>query len=218
MTRRRLRSPIRCTNCATGALRITARITAWPFPSSKSRSPRRPMMSFSDILVLYRARLRARAVLVQELLAILGIAIGVALLFSSQVASTSLTRSFSQLVGQIVGNRYELQLQARGPDGFNQHYLSEVSALPGVRLTLPLLEAQAVLIGPRGSQSVDLIGADPRFDRAGGELLRRYSAKQLSSQRAIATPAPLAQKIGVGSLEVFKIQTGASVTNTLLGT
>ena len=42
----------------------------------------------STIFYLYRVRLRAR--LVQELLAVVGIAVGVALLFASQVANTSL--------------------------------------------------------------------------------------------------------------------------------
>lgn len=71
------------------------------------------MVSFSDILFLYRARLRARSVLVQESFAILGIAVGVALLFASQVASTSLSRSVAELSSQIVGNT-QFQLDARG--------------------------------------------------------------------------------------------------------
>ena len=44
---------------------------------------------------LYLVRLKARVVLVQELFAVLGIAVGVALLFASQVASTRLN-GFSQ--------------------------------------------------------------------------------------------------------------------------
>ncbi len=74
-------------------------------------------MSLSDILFLYRARLRARAVLVQEAFAVVGISIGVALLFASQVASTSLTHSVQQLTNQVVGRRSEFQLDARGPAG-----------------------------------------------------------------------------------------------------
>ncbi len=174
-------------------------------------------MSLVDILWLYRARLRARAVLVQECFAIIGIAVGVALLFASQVASTSLTHSVSQLNSQLVGNT-QFQVDARGPGGFNERLLEEVRRVPGVKTALPVLEQQANVIGPGGVQrSVDLIGTDPRFAHFAGALLRRFSAAQLAAQRAIALPAPLAEEIGVGPLETIKIQIGASVVQTLLG-
>jgi putative ABC transport system permease protein len=173
-------------------------------------------MSMSDILFLYRARLRTRTVLVQEGFAILGIAVGVALLFASQVASTSLTRSVSQLTKQVVGDT-QFQLDARGPDGFDERLLGRVRRLPGVEVAFPVLEQQANVIGSNGARSVDLIGTDPRFAHVGGSLLRRFSAKQLSAQRAVALPAPLAQAIGAGPLETIKLQLGASVVTTLLG-
>ena len=53
------------------------------------------------ILYLYRVRLRAR--LVPEALAMVGIAVGVALLFASQVANTSLNGSVRQLTSGLVG-------------------------------------------------------------------------------------------------------------------
>ncbi len=173
-------------------------------------------MSLSDILFLYRARLRARTVLVQECFAILGIAVGIALLFASQVASTSLARSVAELSGQIVGNT-QFQLDARGPDGFDERLLREVRGLPGVKVALPVLEQQANVIGPSGERSVDLIGTDPRFAHFAGTLLRRFSATQIASQRAIALPAPLAQAIGAGPLQTVKLQAGANVVTTLLG-
>jgi putative ABC transport system permease protein len=174
-------------------------------------------MSLSDILWLYRARLRARAVLVQECFAIVGIAVGVALLFASQVASTSLTHSVSQLNSQLVGNT-QFQLDARGPGGFDERLLSAARHIPGVQIALPVLEQQVNVIGPGGAQrSVDLIGTDPRFAHFAGTLLRRFSAKQLAAQRAIALPAPLAAEIGAGPLETIKLQIGASVAPTLLG-
>jgi putative ABC transport system permease protein len=173
-------------------------------------------MRLSDILFLYRARLRARTVLVQECFAILGIAVGVALLFASQVASTSLTRSVAELSSQIVGNT-RFQLDARGPDGFSEGLLREVRAVPGVRVALPVLEQQAVVIGPAGERPVDLIGTDPRFAHFAGPLLRRFSATQLAAQRAIALPAPIAQAIGAGPLQTVQLQAGAGVVTTLLG-
>ncbi len=173
-------------------------------------------MSFANILFLYRARLRARAVLAQEGFAIFGIAVGVALLFASQVASTSLSSSVTALDKQIVG-RTQFQLQARGPDGFDERLLERVRRAQGVQTAFPILEQQANVIGPGGERSVDLIGADPRFASVGGALLRHFSAQQLAVQNAIALPAPLAGEIGAGALVQIKLQIGARVVITLLG-
>jgi putative ABC transport system permease protein len=169
-----------------------------------------------DVLLLYRARLRARAVLVQEGLAILGIAVGVALLFATQVAGTSLNRSVQELTRQVVGST-QLQFDARGPDGFDERLLGQVRRLPGVSVALPVLEQQANVIGPDGERAVDLIGTDPQFARLSGSLLRRFSAEQLAAQRAIALPAPVAEAVGAGALQTIKLQIGARVVTTLLG-
>ena len=156
------------------------------------------MMSLGEILFIYRARLRQRSVAVQELLAVLGIAVGVALLFASQVASTSLDGSVRQLSEQLVGTM-QYQLDARGPEGVSERVVAQARSLPGVRAALPLLEQQASVIGPAGRVSVDLIGADPRFASIGGPLLRRLRTGQLASQPAIALPAPIAASIGAGA-------------------
>jgi putative ABC transport system permease protein len=174
-------------------------------------------MSLSDVIGLYRARLRARTVLVQESFAVLGIAVGVALLFASQVASTSLTRSVAELTNQIFGNARQFQIDARGPGGFDERLLREVRGIAGVQAALPVFEQQVTVIGPRGRRPVDLLGADPRVALAGGSYLRRFSVAQLAGQRAIALPAPIAQAIGAGPLQTIKLQIGATVTITLLG-
>jgi putative ABC transport system permease protein len=174
-------------------------------------------MSLSNVLAVYRARLRARTVLVQECFAILGIAVGVALLFATQVASTSLSQSVHELTRQVVGSA-QWQLDARGPDGFHERLLREVRQLPGVAVALPVLEQQVNVIGPRGERAVDLIGTDPRFAHLAGTLLQRFSAAQLAAQRAIALPAPIAEVIGAGSLQTIKLQIGATVVPTLLAT
>jgi len=168
-------------------------------------------ISLSGIRYIYEARLEARAVLVQEGFAILGIAVGVALLFASQISSTSLTRSVAQLDSQLVGSA-QLQLTARGPEG-----LGEVRRLPGVQDAMPIADSQVNLIGPGGERSVDLIGVDPHTVRASGPLLRRFSAKQLSAQQAIALPAPLASEIGAGPLVAVRLQIGARFVETLVG-
>jgi putative ABC transport system permease protein len=174
------------------------------------------MMGFGDILFISRARLRQRVVIVQELLAVLGIAVGVALLFASQVASQSLDGSVRQLAEQVVGGT-QYQLDGRGSEGFSESVVNEVRTQPGVIAALPLLEQQATVIGPSGSASIDLIGADPRFARVGGPLLRRFSANQLAHQRAIGLPSSLAASIGAQAFQVVELQIGGRNVETLVG-
>jgi putative ABC transport system permease protein len=172
-------------------------------------------VNLSGIFYIYEARLEARAVLVQEGFAILGIAIGVALLFASQISSASLTHSIAQLNSQLVGNA-QVQLEARGPEGVNERLLDEIRHVPGVQAALPIFDQQLTVIGPHGERSVDLIGVNPSSVRISGPLLRRFSAKQLAAQHAIALPTPLASAIGVGPLEVVKLQVGARFVETLV--
>jgi putative ABC transport system permease protein len=169
-----------------------------------------------EILYIYRARLRARLVFVQELLAILGIAVGVALLFASQVASTSLDGSIRQLSDGIVG-RASLQLLARDPHGFDQQLLGRVRSLPGVNGTEPVLEARATVIGPDGRRTVELIASDPRYADLGGALLQGFTATQLGTLRVLALPAPVAQAIGVDSLQTVGLEIGARRLTALMG-
>jgi putative ABC transport system permease protein len=173
-------------------------------------------MRLYDIANLYVVRLKARVVLVQELFAVLGIAVGVALLFASQVASASLNGSVRQLTDGIVGAS-QYQLKARSQEGFSETMLHQVQALPGVRAAVPVLEHEAGVIGPTGrEQPVDLIATDPRYVHLAGPLLRHLSAQQLAGQRALALPAPVAQAIGAGSLEPIKVSVGAETVPSLL--
>ena len=173
-------------------------------------------MRLSNIAYLYLVRLKARVVLVQELFAVLGIAVGVALLFASQVASTSLNGSVAQLTSGVIGQS-KYQLKARGPRGFSEALFGEVQRLPGVSAAVPVLEAQASVTGPAGSRSVDLIATDPRYVRLAGPLLAHFRASQLAHQRAIALPVPIAEAVGTGPLDVVRLQVGASVVRTLVG-
>lgn len=174
-------------------------------------------MRLTSIAHLYRVRLQSRVVLVQELLAVAGIAVGVALLFASQIASASLNGSVRQLTNGVVGNaRY--QLDARDQHGFDEGLLEEVRHLPGVRAAVPALEAHAAVIGPHGRESVDFIGFDPRFARLSGRLLRHFSATQLAHQQVLALPAPVARTIGVNVLQTAELQIGTRVLPVLIAT
>jgi putative ABC transport system permease protein len=151
-------------------------------------------VKLSNALRLYRVRLRAR--LVQECLAVVGIAAGVALLFASQVSSSSLQSSVAQLSRGIVGNA-TLQLLARDPHGFPESTLGLVRRIPGVRVAAPVLEAGADAIGPRGREAVELVGADSSLSELGGVLVRHTALTPFGNIGAVVLPAPLSKTIGV---------------------
>jgi putative ABC transport system permease protein len=161
----------------------------------------------SSVIHLYRVRLRSRVV--QELLAIFGIAVGVALIFSALVANTSLTSSVRTLNEGIVG-KAGLQLTARGPDGFPQSVAERVRAIDGVEEAAPVAEVRANLVGPDGRRSVLLLGGDPRFAGLGGRLVRPFSRSQplgrIGDQEVIALPAPIASDLGIAVAVPFRIE------------
>jgi putative ABC transport system permease protein len=173
-------------------------------------------MRLSNIAHLYVVRLKARVVLVQELFAVLGIAVGVALLFASQVASTSLDASVSQLTSGVVGQS-TYQLKARGSRGFSESLLGEVKRVPGVSAAVPVLEVQASLIGPHSTQPLDLIATRPGDVHLAGRLLRHFTGAQLVGKRVLALPAPIASKLGIGPLELVKLQVGPDVVHAFVG-
>jgi putative ABC transport system permease protein len=171
-------------------------------------------MKLAGVRYIYGGHVGARSVLGQLAFAIFGIAVGVALLFGSQISSTSLTHSVAQLSTELVGTS-QLQLDARGPEGFRESVLEEVDRQPGVQSTFPVLERQVNVIGSAGERSVDLIGVEPAALRATVPLLRHFSAKLLRRARGVALPAPLASEIEAGA--VVKLQIGGRFVNALLG-
>jgi putative ABC transport system permease protein len=110
---------------------------------------------------LYRRRLRIHRV--QELLAGLGVAVAVALVFAAMVANGSVTGSASQVVHAVIGPA-DLQLHARDSSGLDERLLTQVRHLAGVRQAAPLLEQTATLLGSDGRHTtVDLAGTDLSF-------------------------------------------------------
>ncbi len=175
------------------------------------------MTRLSNVAHLYLVRLKARVVLVQEIFAILGIAVGIALLFASQVASTSLDGSVAQLTSSVVG-KAKLQLQARDSHGFSELVLVQVQHLRGVRTAVPLLEQRVGLIGPAGRENVDLVGVEPRMMRLATPLLVPFSANQLAHQEALGLPVSVAEATGAGPLETVHLQIGATLVESLVAT
>jgi putative ABC transport system permease protein len=158
----------------------------------------RPLMGAYALVYLYVNRLRVHAA--QELLAGLGVAVAVALVSATLIASQSIAGSAGEVVHAVIGPA-NLQVRARGPEGVSESLLSEVERIPGVRRAAPLLETTATLVGPDGRRvAVYLAGANvglatldglahtlPRQAlAAGGISLSTATANALRLPRAIS--------------------------------
>ncbi|MCW3018312.1 MAG: hypothetical protein JWN10_620, partial [Solirubrobacterales bacterium] len=156
-------------------------------------------MRLSGLLYLYGRRLRTRPV--QELLAGVGIAIGVALVFAVQVANSSITDASSAIVRGIAGTA-SLQLRARDTAGFDQNVLREVQRLPGVSQAAPILDENASLVGRGGRRvAIDLASAAPSLLALDGSITHSISLHDLSSAGVIL-PSTTAQALGLSSASV----------------
>jgi putative ABC transport system permease protein len=152
-----------------------------------------PLMRPRALFYFYRRRLRVHAV--QELLAGVGVAISVALVFATIVASTSIAGSASEVVRTVIGPA-TLQLVALGPSGFDEGALARVQRLPGVHQAAPLLEQTATLVGPRRrTTTVDLAGADTSLVVLDG-LAHTLPTKTLSAG-GIGLSRATAQALGI---------------------
>src|SRR5580704_2875194 len=110
------------------------------------------------LLYLYRKWLRIHTA--QELLAGLGIAIAVALVFATLVAAGSIAGSASELVHAAAGSA-NLQIRARDTHGLDEGLLARVEHLPGVEQSAPLLEQTATIIAPNGHRlTLEVIGTN----------------------------------------------------------
>jgi putative ABC transport system permease protein len=155
-------------------------------------TPGRPR--FASVLMLYLVRLRRRWV--PELMAALGIAAGVALLYAASVASTSLSAPVRALNEGIVGHS-QWQLVARGGTTMSDDTYDRIVALPGVLRAAPVLQVPGNLAGPRGETGLTLFGADPRVVRLRGRLLQGFTSTDAARQQALVVPTSVARKIGV---------------------
>ncbi len=152
-------------------------------------------MRLETLLYFYGRRLRTHPI--QELLAGLGIAIGVALALAVLVANGSIAGSANQIVRAVVG-RADLQLQARGARGMDAGVLAEAGRVPGVRQAAPLLEQRAVLTGPSGREvAVELASVDPQLAALSGRLAGNFVAGGLRLVHGLLLPSATARALGL---------------------
>jgi putative ABC transport system permease protein len=123
------------------------------------------------LLLFYRGHLRVQPM--RELMAVVGVAAGVALLFAVQVAHHSITGTFEEISHGVAGNA-TLELAARGPEGFDQRVSEEVERMPGVQAAAPILTQPVVAVGPTGRRALTLVGATEQVTALHGRLSSEF--------------------------------------------
>jgi len=155
-------------------------------------------MPLSALVYFYVRRLRTHPV--QEALAGVGIAVGVALVFAVQVANGSITSGSSQVVRSIVGVA-DLQLRARGAAGLDEGMLGRVRALAGVQLAAPVLAMDATVLGPSEHAAVvQLASADPSLAAIAGlvrSIRQTHTTPREPNLPGVLLPRATADVLGV---------------------
>jgi putative ABC transport system permease protein len=160
---------------------------------SNALNPKILGVRLSMLLFLYRRRVRAHPI--QELLAGSGVAIGVALVFGVLLANASLTGSASELVHGLAGSA-TLQLSARSTQGFDAGLAEAAGNLPGVEVASPLLRENITLIGPRGEEAVQLIGATASLEALGGVATQNLGAANVLRSGGLGLPSGVMSSLG----------------------
>ncbi len=107
-------------------------------------------------------------------LSIVGIALGIAVLYASLATDAGIAASIDRTVRDLVG-RADLRVQSFGPAGLSAEMLAAIEAAPGVDLAAPALERRTYLAPAIGDPDalgvpVTAIGIDPTREAAVRDL------------------------------------------------
>jgi putative ABC transport system permease protein len=182
---------------------------------------RRPRLSsIKDVFVRLHALWslyvwRVEQHIAQEFMACVGIAVGVALFFGVLVAGTGVTGSAPQLVHEIVGSA-RFALTARSPAGFDGKITEAVRRSPGVWVATPILKAPAILVGPKGRQSIQLIGVTPTIIGLESEATRDLGAGAQLLAGGLGLPAQVAGEVGAQPRKPITLLVGGTPHTVLV--
>jgi putative ABC transport system permease protein len=185
-------------------------------PPKLPRHPFNPRIANLRLSVLkdhYRARLRKH--LVAELLAGAGIAIGVALVFGVLVASSSITGTTAALIRAVNGSA-TLQLAARSSQGFSERLAHQAGELPGIKNAADVLREDATIVGPKGRQSIQLVGLTANIVALGGSATQNLGAGAELLKGGIGLPSRLAGTIGAQTRQQITLLTDGEAHRALV--
>jgi putative ABC transport system permease protein len=167
------------------------------------------------LFLFYKRHMRVQPL--RELMAIMGVAAGVALLFAVQVAHRSITGSFEEIAHGVAGQA-TLELAARTPEGFDQRISEEVQHMPGVKTSAPILQQPIVAIGPNGRRALTLVGANTQIATLKGSLALQFQRAGIQSlQGLLILTEPVAHAIGGRPGHIITVLAGARTEHLPLG-
>jgi putative ABC transport system permease protein len=143
----------------------------------------------------------------RTLLTVLGVALGVAVLFATQATNATLDAAVDRTVHELVG-RADLRVDAFAETGLSGASLDAIRAAPGVKVVAPSLQRRTFLVtdvGPAGDP-VTVLGIDPATDRSIRDLsLVRGVDLAPDTLRSVLVTESLAKDRGLdlGSTVVF---------------
>lgn len=156
----------------------------------------------------------------QVLLAVLGVALGVAVVIGIDLANSSASKAF-RLSAETLSGQATHQIIG-GPEGLGEEVYRRLRLELGFRASAPVVEGYAVLPGLEG-RTVQLLGIDPLAE----EPFRSYSPSpggEVDFSRLLAEPATAllleasARRLGLEPGERFLLEIGGSAIKlTLVG-
>lgn len=144
-------------------------MTGESLPRKVARAEQAPWIRPGTLLTLYAGRLRRQWL--QELLAAVGIATGVMLVFGVLAANTSIKSSARDVANGIAG-RAQLQLRSIGAEGFDAQLVNRVRSAAGVQAAAAVLQTHATLRYGARQVGIDLVGLDDAYTQLGGVTSR----------------------------------------------
>jgi putative ABC transport system permease protein len=155
-------------------------------------------VAVSTLAYFYLRRLRSHPV--QEALAGLGIAVGVALVFAVQVANGSITSGSRHVVQSIAGVA-DLQVRARRQAGFPEALVKRVERLPDVSLAVPVLNLSGSVRSSSGHiETVQFASADASLPAIAGmarQLEQAHLTPREQNLPSVLLPKATAERLGI---------------------
>jgi putative ABC transport system permease protein len=157
-------------------------------------------------------------------LSIIGIALGIAVLYASLATDAGISASIDRTVRALVG-RADLRVEACGPTGLSADSLAAIEAAPGVAVAAPGLERRTYLVPAADAPDaapppVTALGVDPAREAAvrdlvieAGTPLGSPDALQALISRTLAT----ANGTSVGGSITFQAGDGAPIEVAVVG-
>jgi len=164
---------------------------------------------------------RVREHFVQELLALVGIATGVALMFGVLVANGSITSSSSAFLHAVTG-KATLVVASRSSDGFSERVAHEITIQPGIQVAARILREDATVVGSHSRESIQILGVTPALTLLEGSATTNYDIGTELASGGVGLPSSVAGVIGAHAADQITLLTDgephAVTVHAVLGT